>query len=95
MKIHLQNDWWLRSDVNSFMLSRKCPDRLDKDGVMREVWKDETYHANVEQALKRMCRNEIITCHATTLEGLQREFKRLQKIMAEISERLGEEGITK
>jgi hypothetical protein len=96
MRIEVYKDWIIRSVPNNIILCKSAGFTEDaKTKKPIEQFKDETYHASVEQALKTLCRKEIEACKATTFKGLQHEYEKLSELLKNIGEQLGERGVLK
>jgi hypothetical protein len=102
MRIEVYKDWIIKSSAsdNGITLcktggiaTRKNP----KTGGTEEyeVFKSETYHKNVEQALNALCRKEIEACQATTFKGLKNEYEKLSELLEHIGEQLDKRGMVK
>lgn len=58
--IHIIGDWYIDVDQYSYTLEQYAGTSVDKDGVERKNYKNQTYHATFEKALKHFGR-EILT----------------------------------
>lgn len=96
MRIEVYKDWVIRSDANQIILAQTCGLRNKKDENKQEtdetyeVFKNETYHTSIESALKSLCFKEILACKATTFVGLQKEYQKLDGMIAGFSKQLEE-----
>lgn len=90
MRIEIYKDWIIRSIPNNILLCKSAGTVTDKHGKETETFKDETSHRNVQQALEALCRKEIEACKATTFKGLQHEYTKLQQLIENFAEQLGE-----
>ena len=57
--IHIDKDWYVDVDQYSYTLEQYTGDSVDKDGVVRHNYKNQTYHATLDKALKQYCREVI------------------------------------
>lgn len=54
--IHIIGDWYIDVDQYSYTLEEYAGTSVDKDGVERKNYKNQTYHATLEKALKHFGR---------------------------------------
>lgn len=90
MKIKIFDEIYLRSDELNYIISERCI--KEKDGT--EYWVDKTFHRTPSQALESVATRTIRKSHATTFEGLLKEYNRMNKVLEEIDKKLNLE-ITK
>lgn len=89
MRIEVYKDWIIRSDERNIILCKSAGMVADKvTGKEAERFKDETYHATVEQALDSLCNKEILASRATTFKGLQNCYTDLKTMLCDISKQL-------
>ena len=94
MRIEVYKDWIIRSDERNVILCKSAGMRTkvnEKTGkeTEQEVFKEETYHRDIESALNALCEKEIYASKATTLKGLQNCFTDLKTMLAGIGKELG------
>lgn len=100
MRIEVYEDWIIRSDSMNIILCKsagmvKVKDKKTGIETESERFKDETYHASIEQALNALCRKEIYACKATTFKGLQKCYTELKTLLETTSKQLGESEVLK
>ncbi len=97
MRIEPYKDWIIRSDKDNVTLCKPAglAKVKDKDGnetgEEKEIFKDETYHASIPQALKALCRKELNACQCTTFKGFKSECDKLEELLNDISKQLKED----
>ena len=91
MRIEVYKDWIIKSDERNIILCKSAGTVIDKStGKESERFKDETYHATIEQALNSLCKKEICASRATTFKGLQKCYTELKTMLGDIANQLGE-----
>lgn len=94
MNINLYKDYYIKSDPMNFILyQKKIIDDPDSKNNGNEYEQVEGYFTTIENALNALCRKEIRSCKCTTLNGLLREIKALQKMVHGLCEEIGAETI--
>lgn len=85
------NGWIIRSDNMNIILCRSAGMVMDKKlGRERELFRDETFHRDIQGALESLCRKEIYASKATTLKELNISFEELRGAVSNMAESIGE-----
>lgn len=96
MRIEPYKDWIIRTIPMNVILCKSAGfvDVKDKEGnktgETTEIYKEETSHASVPQALKALCRKELNACQCTTFKGFKAECDKLEKLLDDIAEQMKE-----
>lgn len=77
--IHVKDDWYIDIDQYSYTLEQFVVTYVDKDGVERNSFKNQTYHATLEKALKHFS-EEVIR------EKLSEEYMELKDAITVVRE---------
>ena len=92
MRIEIYKDWIIRSDSMNIILCKSAGMRYDKKIKSEyEIYREESFHASIEQALAALCRKEIRASEATTLKELKKCYTELSRLLTDIKNQLGED----
>lgn len=94
MNINLYKNWYLKSDpMNYILYEKRIVDDPNSKNNGNEYEQVEGYFTSIENALTAMCRREIRSCKCTTLNGLLKEVKILEKLIKELCQEIGADAI--
>jgi hypothetical protein len=97
MRIEPYKDWVIRTIPMNVILCKSAGfiKVKDKDGnetgELSEIFKDETSHASVPQALKALCRKELNASSATSFKEFKAECDKLEMLLNNIAKELKED----
>lgn len=96
MNINLYKNYYLKSDpMNYILYQKKMIDDPESKNKGNEYEQVEGYFTTIENAINAVCRKEMRACKCTTLNGLIREVKVLQKMVVGLCSEIGADKIVK
>jgi len=96
VNINLYKNYYLKSDpMNYILYQKKMIDDPESKNKGNEYEQVEGYFTTIENAINAVCRKEMRACKCTTLNGLIREVKVLQKMVVGLCSEIGADKIVK
>ena len=96
MNINLYKNYYLKSDPLCLILYQKIETKKkNSEDEYNEYEKVLGYYTSIEDSLVSLCKNEVRSCKCTTLTGLVKEIKKLEKMIWALCEKLDAERMVK
>jgi hypothetical protein len=98
MRVNLYKDYWITSSVGDLCFTLKTIKPIqDKDSKSYGQESEVTvcYPSTIGRAISTICEREMYNSRVTTLEGIVREERILQNMVAELAKCIGAENIVK
>lgn len=94
MNINLYKNYYLKSDpLNYTLYQKRTVDKGDSDSDGKKYEQIEGYYSTIEHAIRAMCTKEIRACKCTTLNGLIKEVRKLEDVVAGLCNEIGADNI--
>lgn len=94
MNINLYKDYWVRTDPMNYIFYKKQTVQDKKSKRYGEVYEDVIgYFGTLQGVLTDLCREEIRASKCTTINGLLKDIKRMEKVVEELANSIGVDNI--